>query len=63
MDMSKRLKAYRQDNLMTQRELASRVGVTPATISRIESGRGKASGLTEAKIEKAMAKPVIRKGE
>lgn len=62
MDMSKRLKAYRQDNLMTQRELASRVGVTPATISRIESGRGKASGLTEAKIEKAMAKP-IRKGE
>lgn len=58
MDMSKRLKAYRHDHLMTQRELASRVGVTPATISRIESGKGKASGLTEAKIEKAMNRPI-----
>lgn len=57
MDMSKRLKAYRHDHLMTQREMASRVGVTPATISRIESGKGKASGLTEAKIEKAMNRP------
>lgn len=60
MDMSKRLKAYRHDNLMTQRELASRIGVTPATISRIESGKGKASGLTEAKIEKAITRPVVK---
>lgn len=57
MDMQARLKAFRQDHLMTQKEMASRCGVTPATISRIETGKGKASGLTEAKIEKAMNKP------
>lgn len=58
MDMQSRLKAYRKDHLMTQREMAHRCGVTPATISRIETGKGKASGMTEAKIEKAMNRPI-----
>lgn len=49
--------SYRKEHLMTQKELASRCGVTKETISRIERGNN-ASLFTQAKIEKAMSKPI-----
>ena len=36
--MRLRLKEWRERRLLTQRELAERVGVTPGTINRIERG-------------------------
>ena len=58
MEFSDVVKGYRHDHLMTQREMASRCGVTQTTLSRIETGKQKASGLTMAKIEKAMSRPI-----
>lgn len=58
MDFKDTIKSYRKDHLMTQREMASRCGVTQTTLSRIETGKHKASGLTMAKIEKAMNSPI-----
>ena len=60
MALKDKMISYRKEHLMTQKEMASRCGVTAATISRIESGKGKASIFTEAKIEQAMNKPITK---
>ncbi len=49
-DMVKRLRAYAN---MSQRELASKTGITQADISRIESGKGNPSINTIARIMEA----------
>ena len=48
------LKALRESTLLTQEQLAAASGLTTATISRIETGRVKAS----IKTIKAIAKPL-----
>lgn len=58
MEFKDTIRSYRHEHLMTQKEMASRCGVTQTTLSRIECGKQKASGLTMAKIEKAMARPI-----
>ena len=60
MALRDKLISYRKEHLMTQKEMASRCGVTTATISMIETGKHKASLFTEAKIEAAMNKPITK---
>lgn len=52
--MSKTIKEWRGDKLISQRELAKIAGVTRATLSRIEAGKQKAAFLTKAKVAKAL---------
>ena len=60
MDYKDTIKSYRHDHLMTQKEMASRCGISQITLSRIETGKCTASGLTRAKIDKAMSKPITK---
>jgi len=60
MDYKDTIKEYRHHNLMTQEEMASRCGISPVTLSRIETGKCQASGLTRAKIDQAMSKPIVK---
>lgn len=53
------LKAYRMENLLTQKELAEIVGASSATIINIEKGE-KVRDLTIAKIRKALDTTIIR---
>jgi transcriptional regulator with XRE-family HTH domain len=52
-ELGKRIKAYRMDRQMTQKQMAGFIGVTLATISRIENGEA-CRDLTRAKIEKLL---------
>jgi len=56
-DIGARVKAVRQDRKMTTTDLARRVGISQAQISRLENGlQGFRSG-TLIKIAKALGKP------
>jgi DNA-binding XRE family transcriptional regulator len=48
------IKELRLSKLMSQRTLSKLAGITHATISRIETGKQKASDLTKARIAKAL---------
>lgn len=61
MALKDKIISYRKEHLMTQKEFASRCGVDQNTISRLETGKHRASALTEAKIEQAMNKPITTK--
>lgn len=56
MTMQERLKKYRYDNVISQRELADRCGVSLQTINSIENGTQEPSLLTVAKIEAVIGK-------
>ena len=47
-----RLKRYRMDKLLTQEQLAEKLGVSRVTLSQIENGNETVLDLTRAKIEK-----------
>ncbi len=49
-----RLKEWRERRLLTQRELAERVGVTPGTINRIERGVHRPQLSTVRKLAEAL---------
>lgn len=48
------LKEYREQNFLTQKDLADRVGLTPEAISRIETGKSKPRLKTLLKIAEAL---------
>lgn len=55
-----RLRELREDQGWSQRELAERAGVAPATIARTEQGRVKPRGITARKLAKALGvEPVV----
>lgn len=58
MALGDKVRSYRKEHFLTQKEMASRCGVTTVTISNIERGKSKGSIFTEAKIEKAMERPI-----
>lgn len=51
-----RLREYRLDADLTQRELAEHAGVAEEVISRIETGRSWPRDLTQARIARALGK-------
>ena len=50
MNLAEKMVMYRAKNRITQKELAKRVGVTPMTISNVESGKQEPNRVTRAKI-------------
>jgi transcriptional regulator with XRE-family HTH domain len=52
----------RREARLTQTELARRSGIRQETLSRIESGKSKASVRTVEKIQKALARQRNRSG-
>jgi transcriptional regulator with XRE-family HTH domain len=52
-ELGKRIHAYRMERQMTQKQMAGFIGVTLATISRIERGEA-CLDLTKAKILKLL---------
>ena len=56
MTLGDRLKQYRAQEIITQKKMADRCGVSVQTINSIESGTQEASLLTTAKIEKVIGK-------
>lgn len=61
-----RLRALREDRLMTQAELAARCGLTTATVSRLEKGRHRARPSTVRRVAEALGvepKTLVGRGE
>ena len=56
MTLSERMVEYRAKNRLSQRELATLVGVTTQTINGVETGVQTPSRVTEAKIELVIGK-------
>lgn len=54
--LAERLKQYRYEHIMNQKELAEKCGVSKMTINSIENGLQEPSLLTLAKIEKVIGK-------
>lgn len=56
MELKDRMLEYRAKNNISQKELASRVGVTLQTINAVEAGTQTPSALTKTKIELIVGK-------
>lgn len=56
MTLQDRIKKYRSDNIMSQKQLADACGLSKQTVNSIESGLQEPSLLTLAKLEKVIGK-------
>jgi transcriptional regulator with XRE-family HTH domain len=57
--LGQRIKAFRLERDMTQKQVASYLGISKPTIVRLESGKGKVMDLTRAKIERQLDKAQV----
>lgn len=54
MELYKKVRDYRIRNKIKQEELAKTIGITVATLSRLENNKHKPNSLTKAKIERVL---------
>lgn len=54
MTLAEKVKAYREQHILSQGEFAKMVGVDRCTINRIESGNYKPQKMTEWKINRVI---------
>lgn len=57
--LGQRIKAFRLERNMTQKQVAVYFGVSKPTVVRLEGGRGNVLDLTRAKIERALNKAEV----
>lgn len=56
VELGKQIKEYRLDRGMTQEQIAVYLGISRATLNKLEQGKGELMDLTFAKITSRMSK-------
>lgn len=57
--LGQRIKAFRLERNMTQKQIAAYLGVSTPTVLRLENGKGNVMELTRAKVERALNKAEV----